>query len=301
MTGRLFGRVPLQKEIRIEAELRKIPKPPEEGRIYGEIGSGGHCTINLRAREGKIVVSKRSKQDDQTRVASTEEVMRGEFEIMKEIYPNAKGRIPRPIELYEDPEDDDLELILELIEYPTVKRLVEQGGLKEVEKASLLIECANTIIEAAHENGVIHRDIKEDNLMIGEKVRLIDFGIARIIGKADRSASLHAFGRIGTVEYRAPEITSNGNSSFKSDIYAFGMMMYFIYLGAQPFSGFGYDEVLKWHRETKPPKIETPAWPVIERCLEKDPSKRPENMRSVRDGIGEEFEKAKIKIPEFYK
>jgi serine/threonine protein kinase len=301
MTVRLFGRVPLQKEIKIEAELRKIPNPPEEGKIYGEIGSGGQCTIHLKARQGKIVVSKRSKQDDPGRIAPTEEIMREEFGIMKAIYFDAKGRIPKPIELYEDQEYDDLESILELIEYPTVKRLVEQGGLNESEKASLLIECANAIIEAAHENKVVHRDIKEDNFMIGEKVRLIDFGTSRIIGRPDRSASLHSFGRIGTVEYRAPEITTLGDSSFKSDIYAFGIMMYFMLKGAVPFKGIKYDEILRWHREIKPQKIDTPAWPVVERCLEKDPSKRPENMRSVRDGIGEEFEKAKIKIPEFCK
>lgn len=301
MNKQLFGRVPLQKDLGIENKIRRIPKPPEEGKIYDEIGDGGNCTVSLKGWKGEVVVSKRSKQNDPVRIAPTEEIMREEFEIMKEIYPNAKGRIPRPIERYEDHEDDDLELILELVEYPTVKKLVEQGGLNEVEKASLLIECANAIIEAAHENGVIHRDIKEDNFMIGERVRLIDFGTARIKDRGDKIANIHAFGRIGTVEYRAPEITASMDSSFKSDIYAFGIMMYFIYLGTRPFSGFRYDEVLKWHRETKPKKIETPAWSVIERCLEKDPSKRPENMRSIRDGIGEEFEKAKIKIPEFCK
>lgn len=298
MTKRLFGRILLQKDLGIESKLRKLPKPLEEGRTYDQIGEGGNCVVNLKFYEGRLIVAKIPNPKDTTRIAPVTEILMEEFSIMKGAFPNSKGRIPKPIALLED-EDENVELLLELIEYPTVKDLIKQGGLNELEKASLLIECANAITEAAHDNRVIHRDIKEANLMIGQRVKLIDFGSAKVLGENDKIAQIYPFGRLGTVEYRAPEITSSGTSSFKSDIYAFGIMMHYI-LGGNPFYQMDYDQILRWHRETKPQEIQTPAWPIIKSCLEKDPKKRPEDMRSVRDGLGEEFERAKIKIPKFY-
>ena len=296
MTTRIFGRIPLQRDMKIEMELRKLPKPLKDG-IYGEVGRGGNCTVNLRVQRGEVVVVKIPKKDKIELIEPTSKIIEKEYEIMEKIYTRANRRIPKPIELGR--ENGVNQLSLELVEFPTVQTILTNGGIREEEKAALVIECANAVIEAAHDNRVVHRDIKEGNFLLGEKIRLIDFGTSKILEEDDSIGRMHKFGRIGTIEYRAPEITAQNTRTIESDIYAFGMMMYFIFNGKNHLEKMEYDKVLDWHKKVEPPKIQTPAWRVIEACLRKDPRQRPQNMRMIRDGIGEEFEKAQVKVPRF--
>lgn len=137
-------------------------------------------------------------------------------------------------------------------------------------------------LAVAHGQGVLHRDVKPDNVLLTAdwrtftrgSVRLTDFGIARLVGQGSRSTT----GVLGTPEYMSPELITLGECSFPADVYAAGIMLYELLAGRTPFAGPGTDFTVANRQVTaRPPTLPVPAalWSVIERMLQKDPGARP--------------------------
>ncbi|MCX5111620.1 serine/threonine protein kinase [Streptomyces sp. NBC_00378] len=194
-------------------------------------------------------------------------------------------------------EGDLLALVMDLIDGPDLHRyLRENGPLTPVAAALLTAQIADALA-ASHADGVVHRDLKPANVLLDERdgqmhPMLTDFGIARL---ADSPGLTRTHEFVGTPAYVAPESAEGRPQTSAVDIYGAGILLYELVTGRPPFAGGTALEVLHRHLSEEPRRPSTvpaPLWTVIERCLSKDPDRRPsaENLarglRVVADGIG---------------
>ena len=125
-------------------------------------------------------------------------------------------------------------IVMEFVEGETLNKYIKaKGKLSNEETIQISLKVAKGIL-AAHKKGIIHRDIKPQNIVINEKnsVKITDFGIARAITSTTKNISV-----IGTVHYISPEQVRNTKVDFRSDIYSFGCTMYEMITGEVPFEG----------------------------------------------------------------
>ncbi|MFE7110678.1 serine/threonine-protein kinase [Streptomyces sp. NPDC057575] len=202
-------------------------------------------------------------------------------------------------------EGDLLALVMDLIDGPDLHRyLRENGPLTPVAAALLTAQIADALA-ASHADGVVHRDLKPANVLLDERdgqmhPMLTDFGIARL---ADSPGLTRTHEFVGTPAYVAPESAEGRPQTSAVDIYGAGILLYELVTGRPPFAGGTALEVLHRHLSEEPRRPSTvpaPLWTVIERCLSKDPDRRPsaENLarglRVVADGIGVHASSAQI-------
>lgn len=148
-------------------------------------------------------------------------------------------------------------IVMEYIEGTTLNKYIKQKGkLSNEETISISIQVAKGI-QAAHNKGIIHRDIKPQNIVINDngKVKITDFGIARAITSTTKNISV-----IGTVHYISPEQVRNTKVDFRSDIYSFGCTMYEMITGEVPFEGDAPLDIIVSHlrNNLKAPHLKNP-------------------------------------------
>ena len=156
-------------------------------------------------------------------------------------------------------------------------RLASAGTLPPAEATGLLAQVAAALTQA-HELGVVHRDVKPDNILLQEadgrhEVRLTDFGIARVLDAAGLTTPQAI---VGTPHYMAPEAI-HGEAEPASDVYSVGIVLYELMTGTPPYGGEPLAVLRKHLEETpeRPAGLPLPVWALIEWCLEKDPARRP--------------------------
>jgi serine/threonine-protein kinase len=171
-------------------------------------------------------------------------------------------------------------------------RLRARGELPVSDAVRVLREVA-AALAYAHANGVVHRDIKPDNVMIsGGSAMVMDFGVAKAVTDAvtTRATTLTQLGvALGTPAYMAPEqAAADPTTDHRADLYAFGVMAYEMMTGETPFAGRPAQAMLAAHAVETPEPItrRRPAVPaglaaLIMRCLEKRPSDRPQSADEV--------------------
>ncbi|WGP10465.1 serine/threonine-protein kinase [Streptomyces sp. SH5] len=206
-------------------------------------------------------------------------------------------------------EGDLLALVMDLIDGPDLHRyLRENGPLTPVAAALLTAQIADALA-ASHADGVVHRDLKPANVLLDERdggmtPMLTDFGIARL---ADSPGLTRTHEFVGTPAYVAPESAEGRPQTSAVDIYGAGILLYELVTGRPPFAGGTALEVLHRHLSEEPRRPSTvpgPLWTVIERCLSKDPDRRPsaENLarglRTVASGVGVHATSAQIAAAE---
>ncbi|MFJ6011921.1 serine/threonine-protein kinase [Streptomyces sp. NPDC092952] len=202
-------------------------------------------------------------------------------------------------------EGDLLALVMDLIDGPDLHRyLRENGPLTPVAAALLTAQIADALA-ASHADGVVHRDLKPANVLLDEtgggmRPMLTDFGIARL---ADSPGLTRTHEFVGTPAYVAPESAEGRPQTSAVDIYGAGILLYELVTGRPPFAGGTALEVLQRHLSedpVRPGNVPAPLWTVIDRCLSKDPDRRPsaENLarglRVVAEGIGVHATSAQI-------
>ena len=153
----------------------------------------------------------------------------------------ARLKHPNIVQVYDfeyDPSDESYYMVMELIEGPTLKeRLVELATRNErlsLEESLRIIHDAGLALAYAHQQGMIHRDVKPANLMLDAdgRVVLTDFGIAKIVTGVQFTAS---GGMVGTPAYMAPEQGLGEAGDERSDIYSLGVILYQLLTGRLPF------------------------------------------------------------------
>lgn len=186
---------------------------------------------------------------------------------------------PNIVNVYDVGDDDGLHyIVMELVEGITLKKFIEKKGKLEVKEAvGIGIQIAQGM-EAAHDNHIIHRDIKPQNIIISKegKVKVTDFGIA----KAATSNTITS-NAMGSVHYISPEQARGGYSDEKSDIYSLGVTMYEMLSGRVPFEGESTVTVALAHiqEEAVPLDVAEPGIPhslsrIVQKCMQKKPDMR---------------------------
>jgi len=179
-------------------------------------------------------------------------------------------------------------------------RLKREGRLEIEEARRILIELCDAL-DYAHKLGIIHRDIKPDNVLIEEETGrplLLDFGVAKAVGTGQTLTEVGSV--LGTPQYMSPE-QAQGRSDIDSrtDLYSLGVMGYAMVSGRLPFEGATPGDVMAQHITKEAPALKTlvPDVPpeiasALGRCLEKDPARRWPDAKSLKEsvsaGAGEE-------------
>ncbi|MFN8060483.1 MAG: serine/threonine-protein kinase [Vicinamibacterales bacterium] len=204
----------------------------------------------------------------------------------------AKLSHPGIATLYEFKQEGELVyMVMELVHGETVERWRErQGRLGWSEVAEVARQVLGAL-EYAHRQGVVHRDIKPSNLMVAEHglVKVMDFGIARVLGGVQATRTGHV---VGTIEYMAPEQVTGKAVDGRTDLYALGIVMYELVAGDVPFRAATDYAYMKAHLESPVPSLrakapDVPEWfeQVILRLLAKAPDARFPDATACRQAI----------------
>lgn len=243
--------------------------------ILGRIGSGGMADV-YKGKDHKLnryVAIKVLKSDYRT-----DEVFIKKF--LSEAQAAAGLMHPNVVNVYDVGQDRGLYyMVMELVEGITLKDYIEKKGrLSAKETISISIQMV-TGLQAAHNQHIIHRDIKPQNIIISKdgKVKVTDFGIAR----ATTATQTISTSVMGSVHYTSPEQARGGVVDQKSDIYSIGITMYEMITGNVPFDGDSTVSVALKHlqEEIVSPAEEVPDIPyslecIIMKCTQKNPGLR---------------------------
>jgi serine/threonine-protein kinase len=178
-------------------------------------------------------------------------------------------------------EGDVLALVMDLVEGTDLRGHLRRAVTLPPAHAAALLAQVSDALAAAHAAGVVHRDLKPDNILLepagGDELRarLTDFGIARVLETAGITTSSVI---VGTPNYLAPEVVNGAEPTPAIDVYALGIVLYELVVGRAPFAGGPPITILRRHLESAARRrdgMPDPLWALIRRCLDKDGLARP--------------------------
>ncbi|WP_438803392.1 Stk1 family PASTA domain-containing Ser/Thr kinase [Nocardia brevicatena] len=149
----------------------------------------------------------------------------------------AKLRHPSLVEVYDQGVDGEHPfLIMELVQGGTLRELLRERGPMPPHAVRAVAEPVLEAIGVAHKAGLVHRDVKPENVLIsdGGEVKIADFGLVRAVAAAKTTSASVI---LGTAAYLSPEQVTSGTSDARSDVYAFGILIYELLTGEVPFTG----------------------------------------------------------------
>lgn len=176
-------------------------------------------------------------------------------------------------------------IVMELVEGITLKKYIEKKARLSVKEAISIAIQVSMGIEAAHNNHIIHRDIKPQNIIISKegKVKVTDFGIAKAATSNTITSNV-----MGSVHYTSPEQARGGYSDEKSDIYSLGITLFEMLTGRVPFNGETTVAIAIKHiqEELPSPRDYVPEVPVsveqiVFKCCQKSPDRRYQSMEEL--------------------
>lgn len=190
------------------------------------------------------------------------------------------------VNVFDVGEDEGMHyIVMELIEGITLKEYISKKGKLSIKEATSIAIQVSMGLEAAHSHGIVHRDVKPQNIMISTdgKVKVTDFGIARAASSNTISSNV-----MGSVHYSSPEQVRGGYSDEKSDIYSLGITLYEMVTGKVPFDGDTTVAIAIKHlqEEMVPPSVYAPELPysleqIISKCTQKSVDRRYQRMEEV--------------------
>lgn len=188
---------------------------------------------------------------------------------------------PNIVSIYDVGREDDIHyIVMEYIKGHTLKDLIKDKGKLSVDFATNIAIQICSAIEHAHNNHIVHRDIKAHNIIIREdnSAKVTDFGIARAVSS---STITNTGNIIGSVHYFSPEQARGGYTDEKSDLYSLGVVLYEMVTGRLPFEGETPISVALKHIQDEPvrpreinPEIPKSLEDIILKCMSKDVMKR---------------------------
>ena len=253
----------------------------ERYEILGKIGTGGMADV-YKAKDHKlnrfvaVKVLKPEFREDTTFIRK----------FKSEAQAAAVLTHPNIVNVFDVGDDNGVYyIVMELIEGITLKEYISKKGKLSVKEATSIAIQVSMGLEAAHSHGIVHRDVKPQNIIISMdgKVKVTDFGIARAASSNTISSNV-----MGSVHYSSPEQVRGGYSDEKSDIYSLGITMYEMVTGKVPFDGDTTVAIAIKHlqEEIVPPSVYTPELPhsleqIILKCTQKSVDRRYQNMEDV--------------------
>jgi serine/threonine protein kinase/HEAT repeat protein len=186
--------------------------------------------------------------------------------------------------------------VMEYLEGEPLSARIKRGAIPWSE-AFPILEQTLRALKAAHDKGFVHRDLKPDNIWLkttdsGTEVKLLDFGIAKLVGSESPKEKLTQTGSVmGTPHYMSPEqINGSKDIDNRTDIYAMGVITYEMFAGVTPFVGDTLQAIMTGHLFKEPPRladipadlgVPAPIAEIIDRMLAKDAAARYENAADV--------------------
>ncbi len=193
---------------------------------------------------------------------------------------------PNIVNVYDVGEENGIHyIVMELVEGITLKRYIEKKARLSYKEAVSIAIQVSMGIEAAHNNHIIHRDIKPQNIIISRegKVKVTDFGIAKAATSNTITSNV-----MGSVHYTSPEQARGGYSDEKSDIYSLGITLFEMLTGRVPFNGETTVAIaIKHIQEEMPslqefvPEVPTSVEAIVLKCCQKSPDRRYQSMREL--------------------
>lgn len=193
---------------------------------------------------------------------------------------------PNIVNVYDVGDEQNINyIVMELVEGITLKTYIEKKGRLTVKEATSIAIQVGAGLEVAHNNQIVHRDIKPQNIIISRegKVKVTDFGIAKSV-----SSNTNTSDAMGSVHYTSPEQARGGYSDAKSDIYSLGIVMYEMVTGRVPFDGETTVVVAVKHlqEDIVSPRVYASDIPIslehiILKCTEKSPDRRYANVAEL--------------------
>jgi serine/threonine protein kinase len=252
------------------------------------LGRGGMGTV-WRAQDGvlKRPVAVKEVRLPETLSESDKDSMRER--VLREARTAARLNHANVVTVYDVvKEDGHVYIVMELVDAPTLDEVVSARGPLSPEETARVGLAVLGALEAAHAEGITHRDVKPGNVMLpdGGTAKLADFGIAALKG----DPKITATGLIlGSPSYMAPEQASKDTSGPESDLWALGATLYYAVEGEPPFDRGQAIPTLTAvvHEDPRPVTKAGPMAPVIERLLAKEPGERPTaaELRRMLEGI----------------
>ncbi|MCD6497167.1 MAG: serine/threonine protein kinase [Deltaproteobacteria bacterium] len=193
--------------------------------------------------------------------------------------------------------DEDIPyFVMEFLNSGSLRQLLAKGWKPSLAAFMELFDQVLSALAAAHEAGIVHRDLKPDNICLHRTTdrvvaKLVDFGVAKFAESGIKTGKTRSGVPIGTPSYMSPEQCRGRGIDHRSDIYALGVIMYETFTGRLPFESNSYVEVLMAHVEDQPDppshivSIASALEAVIMRCLDKDPTARPQSVSALRDEL----------------
>jgi len=271
----------------------------EQFRIDAQIGTGGMGTV-YRAHQTTVGRNVAIKVLRQELARDGQAVLRFEREARLAIaldHPNLvrvflSGRLA----------DGRLYIVMELLEGRSLAEELEKLGPPALDRAVILLMKLCAGLGAVHAAGVVHRDIKPENVYLVRRgrdddfVKLVDFGIARVL-QAEGDATTTQSGRVfGTATYISPEAATGEGTDHRSDIYSLGVLAYQLLTGELPFEGTTAGAILMQHVHREPPPLRSKGRGaqvpdelamVVMRALRKDPDMRQQTLAEFLDSLAE--------------
>ncbi len=181
---------------------------------------------------------------------------------------------------------------MEYLEGVTLKDLILSKGALPAPVGLRIAKQMCQGLDAAHRQGVVHRDIKPQNMLIlpeSGELKIMDFGIAQPVSMKEGASGLTTEGMVmGTPDYIPPEQAQGQSADFRSDIYALGVVLFETFTGKLPFRADNVMRIVLAHVQDAPPrprsinpKLSAELETVILRCLEKDPTRRYANVAEL--------------------
>jgi len=197
---------------------------------------------------------------------------------------------PNIVNVYDVGEENGIYyIVMELVEGITLKKYIEKKARLSVKEAVSIAIQVSMGIEAAHNNHIIHRDIKPQNIIISKegKVKVTDFGIAKAATSNTITSNV-----MGSVHYTSPEQARGGYSDEKSDIYSLGITLFEMLTGRVPFNGETTVAIAIKHIQEEMPsprdyisEIPVSVEQIVFKCCQKSPDRRYQSMAELIDDL----------------
>ncbi|TMU88405.1 Stk1 family PASTA domain-containing Ser/Thr kinase [Bacillus sp. BHET2] len=213
---------------------------------------------------------------------------------------------PNIVSIYDVGEEDELYyIVMEYVHGMTLKQYIQQHSPVQVDKAIDIMKQLTFAMSHAHQNHIVHRDIKPHNILLDEEgnVKITDFGIAMALSATSITQTNSV---LGSVHYLSPEQARGGMATKKSDIYSLGIVMFELLTGRLPFSGESAVSIALKHLQSETPSLKrwNPDIPqsvenIVLKATAKDPFRRYESLEEMDGDLSSALDPYRLNEPKF--
>lgn len=255
-------------------------------RVRARIARGGMATVyvatDMRLERRVALKVMHGHLSDDT-------VFQGRF--IQEARAAARLADPHVVNVFDQGQDGEMAyLVMEYLPGITLRELLREQRRLTIPQTITVMDAVLSGLTAAHRAGIVHRDVKPENVLLAEdgRIKIGDFGLARATSANTASGQM----LLGTIAYLAPELVTRGTADARSDIYALGIMLYEMLVGEQPYQGEQPMQIAYQHAtESVPrPSARNPGIPealdeLVLWATEREPDARPDDARAMLDRL----------------